>query len=52
MARDQLLAQVAGKAGDHAAHRPNRRRVPRCRWRRLKIVANYAVGFDNIDVDA
>jgi len=53
MPRDQLLAQVAGKAGaitlltDRVDEEFLQAAGPR-----LKVVANYAVGFDNIDVQA
>jgi glyoxylate reductase len=53
MARDQLLTEVAGKAGaitlltDRIDDEFLDAAGPQ-----LKIVANYAVGFDNIDVDA
>ncbi len=53
MARDQLLTEVAGKAGaitlltDRVDDEFLDAAGPQ-----LKIVANYAVGFDNIDVDA
>lgn len=53
MARDQLLTEVAGKAGtitlltDRVDDEFLEAAGPQ-----LKIVANYAVGFDNIDVDA
>jgi glyoxylate reductase len=53
MPRDQLLAQVAGKAGaitlltDRVDEEFLEAAGPR-----LKVVANYAVGFDNIDVQA
>ncbi|HVB44146.1 MAG TPA: D-glycerate dehydrogenase [Streptosporangiaceae bacterium] len=53
MARDKLLAEVAGKAGaitlltDRVDDEFLDAAGPR-----LKIVANYAVGFDNIDVAA
>jgi glyoxylate reductase len=53
MARGQLLTEVAGKAGvitlltDRVAVEFLDAAGPQ-----LKIVANYAVGFDNIDVDA
>jgi glyoxylate reductase len=53
MPRDELLAQVAGKAGaitlltDRVDDEFFDAAGPQ-----LKIVANYAVGFDNIDVDA
>ncbi len=53
MPRDALLAQVAGKSGaitlltDRVDDEFLDAAGPR-----LKIVANYAVGFDNIDVDA
>jgi glyoxylate reductase len=53
MARDQLLTEVAGKAGaitlltDRVDEEFLDAAGPE-----LKIVANYAVGFDNIDVDA
>jgi glyoxylate reductase len=53
MARDQLLTEVAGKA---AAITLLTDRVDDefldAAGPELKIVANYAVGFDNIDVDA
>lgn len=53
MPRDQLLAQLAGKAGaitlltDRVDEEFLEAAGP---W--LKVVANYAVGFDNIDVQA
>ena len=53
MARDQLLGEVAGKAGaitlltDRVDDEFLDAAGPA-----LRIVANYAVGFDNIDVDA
>jgi len=53
MPRDQLLAQVAGKAGaitlltDRVDEEFLRAAGPQ-----LKVVANYAVGFDNIDLQA
>jgi glyoxylate reductase len=53
MPRDQLLAEVAGKAGaitlltDHVDDE-----FLDAAGRALRIVANYAVGFDNIDVGA
>jgi glyoxylate reductase len=53
MPRDQLLAQLAGKAGaitlltDRVDEEFLEAAGPR-----LKVVANYAVGFDNIDVQA
>ena len=53
MARDQLLTEVAGKVGaitlltDRVDDEFLDAAGPQ-----LKIVANYAVGFDNIDVDA
>lgn len=53
IARDQLLAEVAGKAG--AITLPTDRvddEFLDAAGPQLKIVANYAVGFDNIDVDA
>jgi glyoxylate reductase len=53
MPRDQLLAEVAGKAGAITLLTD---RVDdeflEAAGSQLKIVANYAVGFDNIDVDA
>src|SRR5262245_62176237 len=53
MARDQLLTEVADKAG--AIPLPTDRvddEFLDAAAPPLKIVANYAVGFDNIDVDA
>src|SRR5712692_313170 len=53
MARDQLLTEVAGKAGaitlltDRVDDEFLDAAGPQ-----LKVVANFAVGFDNIDVDA
>lgn len=53
MPRDRLLAEVAGKAGaitlltDRVDEEFLDAAGPQ-----LKVVANYAVGFDNIDVDA
>jgi len=53
MPRDQLLTAVAGKAGaitlltDRVDDEFLDAAGPQ-----LKIVANYAVGFDNVDVDA
>jgi glyoxylate reductase len=53
MARDQILAEVASKAGAITLYTD---RVDDefldAAGPQLKIVANYAVGFDNIDVDA
>ena len=53
MARDQLLAEVAGKAGAITllTDRVNDEFLDAA-GPQLKIVANYAVGFDNIDADA
>lgn len=53
MARGQLLADVAGKAGAITllTDRVNDEFLDAA-GPQLKIVANYAVGFDNIDVDA
>jgi glyoxylate reductase len=53
MARGQLLADVAGKAGAITllTDRVNDEFL-NAAGPQLKIVANYAVGFDNIDVDA
>src|ERR1700722_17170037 len=53
MPRDQLLAQVAGKAGAITllTDRVDDEFLDAA-GAQLRIVANYAVGFDNIDVDA
>jgi glyoxylate reductase len=53
MARDQLLKEVAGKAGAITllTDRVDDEFLDAA-GRQLRIVANYAVGFDNIDVDA
>lgn len=53
MSRDQLLAEVAGKAGAITllTDRVDDEFLGAA-GAQLKIVANYAVGFDNIDVDA
>jgi glyoxylate reductase len=53
MPRDQLLAEAAGKAGviTLLTDRVDDEFLDAA-GRQLKIVANYAVGFDNIDVDA
>ncbi len=53
MSRDRLLAEVAGKAGaiTLVADRVDDEFLDAA-GAQLKIVANYAVGFDNIDVDA
>ena len=53
MPRDQLLAEVAGKAGAITllTDRVNDEFLDAA-GPALRIVANYAVGFDNIDVDA
>jgi glyoxylate reductase len=53
MPRDQLLAEVAGKAGAITllTDRVDDEFLDAA-GTQLKIVANYAVGFDNIDVDA
>jgi glyoxylate reductase len=53
MPRDQLLAEVAGKAGAITllTDRVDDEFLDAA-GSQLKIVANYAVGFDNIDVDA
>jgi glyoxylate reductase len=53
MARHQLLAEVAGKAGaiTLVTDRVDEEFLDAA-GPQLKIVANYAVGFDNIDVEA
>jgi glyoxylate reductase len=53
MPRDRLLAEVAGKAGAITllTDRVDDEFLDAA-GRQLTIVANYAVGFDNIDVDA
>lgn len=53
MARHQLLAEVAGKAGAITllTDRVDEEFLDAA-GSQLKIVANYAVGFDNIDVEA
>jgi glyoxylate reductase len=53
MARDRLLAEVAGKAGAITllTDRVDEEFLD-VAGPQLKIVANYAVGFDNIDVEA
>jgi glyoxylate reductase len=53
MTRDQLLAEIAGKAGAITllTDRVDDEFLDAA-GTQLKIVANYAVGFDNIDVDA
>lgn len=53
MARDQLLTEVAGKAGAITllTDRVDDEFLDAAGVQ-LRIVANYAVGFDNIDVDA
>jgi glyoxylate reductase len=53
MAREQLLTEVAGKAGGITllSDRVDDEFLDAA-GPQLKIVANYAVGFDNIDVDA
>jgi glyoxylate reductase len=53
MPRDQLLAEVAGKAGAVTllTDRVDDEFLDAA-GAQLRIVANYAVGFDNIDVDA
>lgn len=53
MPRDRLLAEVAGKAGaiTQLTDRVDEEFLDAA-GPQLRIVANYAVGFDNIDVDA
>ena len=53
MARDQLLAEVAGKAGAITllTNRVDEEFLDAA-GPQLTVVANFAVGFDNIDVDA
>ena len=49
----ELLQVVRGRdAHHHDAHRAGGRRIPGCGGAQLEIVANHAVGFDNIDVAA